>query len=132
MSSIYLIEVSKSIGSYIGESMYMAMIVISIPLNKGSRFYVGASTNQVLIRDSSIGIASLTTLVSPNRKELIAYFTNDVFTQFSGNVDIEFFYGEELLGSFTGINPLTDVQPLDPSLAGLNIPIATNAWLATL
>ncbi|HEX8130607.1 MAG TPA: hypothetical protein VF527_16010 [Pyrinomonadaceae bacterium] len=126
--STYSLRAAEVVSQY--DETNLNMIDITITFEDG-KFMVGALSYQVTASDGSNTAESFMASVSPNGKELHAFFTTDAFDGMSGLVTFEFSYGEPI-GTIENVDVPAILTPLPTFLAALNFPDADNAWLAAL
>jgi hypothetical protein len=96
------------------------------------RFYEGAAPFEAIARAGSTTVHSFMAFLSPNGKELHAFFTTDAFAVFPGLFDLDFGYLGRVVGTIQNVDISTALIPLPPADVALGLPNADNAWLATL
>jgi hypothetical protein len=126
--SPYSLRAAEVVAEY--DDTSYKMIDVTISLDEG-KFIVGALSYRVTANDGSTTAESFMTSVSPNGKEIHAYFTIDAFADMPGPIDIEFSYGEPI-GTIEDVNIAAILKPLPAFLADMGYPDADNAWLASL
>jgi hypothetical protein len=121
----YTLSISENY--YDVEDTIYQVILIRIIADSGI-FVERADPLYVSVTDGSITIDSFANQLSGNKREILAIFTTDAFTSFTGLVDIEFGYSAPD-HIFEAIDLSTEIEPLiDPIL----VPQADNAWLNSL
>ena len=126
--STYTLRIALVAGSY--DETPLVMIDATIT-NVDGRFYEGAVPYEAIARDAATEVHSFMAFLSPNGKELHAFFTTDAFTVFPGLFDIVFGPLGSEIGTIENVDIATLV-PLSPADVALGLPNADNAWLATL
>ena len=124
----YSLSAAEVVGQYAETNL--KMIDVTITRDEG-RFFVGALSYEVTASDGSATAQSFMASVTPNGKELHAFFTTDAFAGMAGPVTFVFSYGEPV-GSVENVDIPAVLTPLPALLAGLDVPDADNAWLASL
>lgn len=127
--STYSLSAAEVISQY--NETDFKMIDVTITADDGKKFAVGALSYLVTASDGSSTAESFMASVSPNEKELHAFFTTDAFAAMPGPINFEFSYGEAI-GSIENVDIPAILTPLPALLAGLGVPDADNAWLASL
>jgi hypothetical protein len=107
------------------------VMVDAIITADGGRFSEGARPFEAIARDGQSALHSFMAFLTPNGKQLHAFFTTDAFGAFPGLFDLDFGYAGRVIGTVENVDPAT-VSPLAPADAALGLPDANNAWLATL
>lgn len=126
--STYSLRAAEVVGQY-DETNYK-MIDVTITAVDG-KFPIGALSYHVKASAGSTTAESLMASVSPNGKEIHAFFTTDAFAGMTGPIDFEFSYGEPI-GVVGNVNIAAILTPLPAFLVAMGLPNADNAWLATL
>lgn len=127
--STYSLQLKLTVGSY--EKVPMVMIDVTITADT-SRFYEGALPFEATARNGATAVHSFMAVLSPNGKELHAFFTTDAFGVFPGGTfDLDFGNLGRVRGTIENVN-ISILSPLPPIYAGLGLPNADNAWLASL
>lgn len=107
------------------------MININVRIING-KFPIRALEEYVSVTDGNTRVSCFMANISGNQKEINASFTTNAFTIFSGNVNIEFGYGNEIMGVFENFDIHNNILPLNPIFADVNAPNADNAWLQNI
>jgi hypothetical protein len=126
----YSLRIAQVAGAYDEESRVMIDATIT---DQDGRFFEGATPFEVIARDGSRTLHSFMAFLSPNGKELHAFFTTDAFGVFPGSFDLDFGYLGKVIGTIENLN--TSVTPplaLPPFYVALGLPNADNTWLAGL
>jgi tetrahydromethanopterin S-methyltransferase subunit B len=126
--STYSLRAAEVVKEY-GNAKYK-MIDVTITFEDGA-FASGALSHRVTATDGSTTARSLMASLSPNGKEIHAFFTTDAFAAMSGPIRFEFFYGFPL-GAIENVNMAAILQQLPPFLAALGVPDADNNWMINL
>jgi hypothetical protein len=126
--STYSLRIARVVGSY--NETPLVMINATITIDQG-RFAEGAFPFEAIARDDSNTVRSFMAFLSPNGKELHAFFTTDAFAAFPGLFDLDFGYRGRIIGTIQNVD-IAALSPLDPFYATLGLPDADNAWLASL
>lgn len=126
--STYTLRIALVAGSY--DQTPLVMIDATIRDVDG-RFYEGALPFEATARDGSTTVRCFMAFLSPNGKELHAFFTTDAFGAFTGLFDLDFGYSGKVLGTIANVD-ISTLIPLSPSDLALGLPNADNAWLASL
>lgn len=126
--STYSLRLAQVAGSY--DQTPMVMIDATITADAG-RFFEGALLFEATARDGSTTVDSFMAFLSPNGKELHAFFTTDAFGVFAGLFDLDFGYGGRIIGTIANVD-ISTLIPLAPDYVAMGLPNADNAWLATL
>lgn len=126
--STYNVRIAQVAGSY--DEIQMIMIDATITYEDG-RFSQGALPFEAIARDGANELHSFMAFLSPNGKELHAFFTVDAFTVFPGLFAIEFGPHGQVVGTVQNVD-IAGIIPLDPSFAALGLPNADNTWLSAL
>lgn len=122
----YTLSISENY--YDVEDVIYQVILIRI-ITDSSIFTERADPLYVSVTDGNVIVKSFVNQLSGNKREILAVFTTDAFTAFTGLVDIEFGYRETPKHIFEAIDLSTEIQPLiDP----ISVPQADNAWLNSL
>jgi hypothetical protein len=124
----YSLRLALVPGSYAEQSLYMIDAAVTAV---DGRFLESAAPYEVVAHDAVNSVSAFMAFLSPNGKELHAFFTTDAFTVFPGTFDLDF----GRLGTVLGTIPNVDIAtliPLSPSFAALGLPNADNAWRASL
>jgi hypothetical protein len=83
--------------------------------------------------NSTNTVEAFSCMISPNKKNINAFFTIDAFNVFSGNTSIGFGYGIVPIHIFENIDiNNSTIEPLDPLISGISALDADNAWLESL
>ncbi|HZH86668.1 MAG TPA: hypothetical protein VFD77_05075 [Brumimicrobium sp.] len=127
--SDYSILIKETAADFNGGYYQVNSIIITNNINK---FMISSRNPFVTVSDSNGFIDSFLVELSGNQKELIAFFTIDAFTIFTGNVSIVFGDGISSDGSFLNIDINSIIEPLDPLAASLNPLPGDNDWLNSL
>jgi hypothetical protein len=126
--STYSLQIALVAGSY--DETPMVMIDATITADT-ARFYSGAVPYEAIARNGSATVRSFMAFLSPNGKELHAFFTTDAFGVFAGLFDLDFGQRGSVIGTIPNVDIATLI-PLSPFQAALGLPNADNAWLSTL
>jgi len=126
--STYSLRIAQVAGSF--DETPMVMIDATITAVDG-RFYEGAVPFEAIARDGATAVQSFMAFLSPNGKELHAFFTTDAFAVFPGLFDLDFGYLGRVVGTIQNVD-ISTLIPLPLSDVALGFPNADNAWLATL
>jgi hypothetical protein len=126
--TIYNLSIAKVAGSY--DETPMIMIDATITAGDG-RFNQGALPFEAIARDGTNEVHSFMAFLSPNRKELHAFFTVDAFAIFPGLFALEFGPRGRVVGTIQNVD-IAGLISLDPLFAALGLPNADNTWLSTL
>lgn len=127
--STYSLQLKLTVGSY--DKAPMVMIDATITADT-SRFYEGALPFEAIARHGATAVHSFMAVLSPNGKELHAFFTTDAFGVFpGGEFDLDFGTLEQSLGTIESVD-LSTLIPLPAFAVALGLPNADNAWLASL
>jgi hypothetical protein len=126
--SAYSLQIAQVVESY--DETPMIMIDATITAGTG-RFSEGALPFEAIARDGSTTVHSFMAFLSPNGKELHAFFTTDAFEVFPGLFDLDFGYRGRVVGTIQSVD-ISTLIPLPPFYATLGLPNADNAWLATV
>lgn len=126
--SIYSLRIAQVAGSYDETPLIMIDAIITA---EDGRFTEGALPFEATARDGSTTVSSFKAFLSPNGKELHAFFTTDAFGAFPGLFDIDFGYRGRVVGTIQNVD-ISTLIPLPPFYAALGLPNADNAWLAAL
>lgn len=110
---------------------HFRMIAMTILSNTG-KIPIRSGIEYVNISNGVIVVNPFHRIISPNQKGLIAYFTTDAFTIFTGNVDISFGFGDEVIDTISNIAINSIIEPLPPLLSSIIYQDADNQWLANL
>lgn len=88
----------------------------------------------VTVSDGTTDVMPFDGYLAHNQKKYYCFFTTDAFGGFTGNVDISFGYGEEVLHTFTSIpiNAPSTIGALPAIFSGVTSVDADNLWLSTL
>ena len=124
----YSLQLARVAGSY--NETPMVMVDATVTAGEG-RFSEAASPFEAVARDGASAVRSFMAFLTPNGKQLHAFFTTDAFTVFPGTFDLDFGYMGDVIGTIEHVDPAT-ISPLSPADAALGLPNADNAWLATL
>lgn len=124
----YSFRIAQVAGSY--DETPMIMIDATITAEDGC-FSEGALPFEAIARDGAHEVHSFMALLSPNGKELHAFFTVDAFAIFPGLFALEFGPRGRVVSTIENVD-IAALVPLDPLYAALGLPNADNAWLATL
>lgn len=112
------------------DNILYLMIEIRVVLSEGKLEHraipIGLS-----VTDNNNSVDSFISIISGNQKELLTYFTVDVFTNFSNNSEIKFGYGAELINVIENVN-VHAVAQLPDLLENIPHEIADNNWLNSL
>ncbi len=128
--SIYSLRIAQVAGSYDETPMIMIDATIT---DVNGRFYEGAVPFEAIARDGASTVHSFMAFLSPNGKELHAFFTTDAFEVFPGTFDLDFgLRGEQVIGTIEDVDITASLIPLTPSEVALGLPNADNTWLSTL
>lgn len=125
--SSYSLRIAQVVGSYDG----IPMIMIDATITSDTRFFEGAIPFQATGRDGTNSLHSFMSFLSPNGKELHAFFTTDAFGVFPGLFDLDFGTRGRVIGTIQNVD-ITTLIPLAPDFVPLGLPNADNAWLAGL
>ena len=125
----YNLRIARVVGAY--DETPLNMIDATITHNTG-RFYEGAVPYEATARDGSTTVSSFMAFLSPNGKELHAFFTTNAFGVFAGLFDFDFGRVGETLGTFHGVDISIELIPLPPDIVALGLDDADNDWLAKL
>ncbi len=126
--STYSLRIAQVVGSY--DEAPMIMIDATITADTG-RFLEGAMPFEAIARDGTSTVHSFMAFLSPNGKELHAFFTTDAFGVFPGLFDLDFGPVGRVLGTIQNVD-ISTLIPLAPDYVALGLPDADNAWLASL
>jgi hypothetical protein len=127
--STYSLRIALVVGSYDDTPLVMIDATVT---DVDGRFYEGALPFEAVARDGTTTVRSFMAFLSPNGKELHAFFTTDAFEVFAGLFDLDFGRVGRVIGTIEGVDISTALVPLEPSAAALGLPDADNAWLASL
>jgi hypothetical protein len=109
---------------------FLKMIEFKI-INSTSVFTEQDTKPYLFVSDNNNMVNSFITIISSNKKEIIAYFTVDAFEIFtSGNVNISFGAGSR--DAFFINNIPLNIEPLYSILEDIPHEIADNEWLENL
>lgn len=126
---------SYTIKNTLGNFNDQLIKIISIVIKNDSDLFVERSIREyVTVSDGTNSVSAFFTDLTPNLKYLRASFTTDAFAIFTGNVEIKFGYGDDVLGTFSAIDINAAVLAAIPPqlVANGTFTIANNAWLASL
>lgn len=126
--STYSLRLALVAGSYNETPLVMIDATIR---NEDRRFYEGALPFEAIARDGTTAVRSFMAFLTPNGKELHAFFTTDAFDVFPGLFDLDFGNVGRVIGTIENVD-ISTLIPLPPSDAALGLPNADNAWLASL
>jgi hypothetical protein len=128
--STYTLRIAQVAGSY--DETPMVMIDATITDVNG-RFFEGAVPFEAIARDGLATVHSFMAFLSPNGKELHAFFTTNAFEVFPGTFDLDFgLRGGRVIGTLENVDISASLIPLTPAEVALGLPNADNAWLAGL
>jgi hypothetical protein len=128
--SNYSLRIAQVAGAYDEESRVMIDVTIT---DQDGRFFEGATPFEAIARDGSRTLHSFMAFLSPNGKELHAFFTTDAFGVFPGSFDLDFGYLGKVIGTIENVNTSTSPPiALAPFYVALGLPNADNNWLAGL
>lgn len=128
--STYSLRIAQVAGLY--DETPMVMIEATITDVNG-RFSEGAMPFEAVARDGSSTVHSFMAFLSPNGKELHAFFTTNAFDVFPGTFDLDFgLRGGRVIGTIEDVDITASLIPLAPAEVALGLPNADNAWLSTL
>jgi hypothetical protein len=127
--STYILRIAQVAGAYDEESRVMIDTTIT---DQDGRFYEAATPFEAIARDGSTTLHSFMAFLSPNGKELHAFFTTDAFGVFPGLFSLDFGYLGKVIGTIENVNISTQLIPLAPFYVAMALPNADNNWLATL
>lgn len=119
----------QTVGSY--EESYFNMACIKIVIIQG-KFPIRSMPEFVRVNTGSSTIEAFQVNVSGNQKEMTGYFTTDAFSTITGNSNIEFGYGEDIIGIFSDVDINATILPLNATTSSAAFPDADNAWLETI
>jgi hypothetical protein len=126
--STYSLRAAEVIGQYNDTNFKMIDVTITVEdgrLKSGALSYTVTATNGVAT------VESFMAYLSPDGKEIHAFFTTDAFAGMSMPINFELSYGAPI-GTIDNINLPAILTPLPAFLAALGYPNADNAWLAGL
>lgn len=124
--STYSFQASHVINTFNGNLYHMINVRITIDQGK---FPLLSLQVFVRVTQGTNTVYSWLTRVSGNQKELNASFTTDAFDAFTGNVDVEFGYGSEIMGVIEDVDINNVIISLDPLFSGTPAAMADNTWL---
>jgi hypothetical protein len=126
--STYSLRLALVVGSYNETPMVMIDATVT---DVNGRFTEGALPFEAAARGGATEVHSFMAFLSPNGKELHAFFTTDAFDVFPGSFDLDFGTVGHVIGTIEGVD-ISTLTPLAPFYAALGLPNADNAWLAAL
>lgn len=124
----YTYQTTETLKDYAGILYKMNEIRIT---SLDGQFEHRALPIRVIVTNDISTVESFICIISGNQKELLAYFTTDAFSIFSGIVKIKFGYGGEFINVIDNVN-IQNIISLPSLLAGIPHQIADNAWLQTI
>ncbi len=126
--STYSLRIARVVGSYNETPLVMIDVTIT---NDNGRFYEGAMPYSATARDATTTVQAFMAFLSPNGKQLHAFFTTDAFSVFPGPFHIDFGTVARVIGTIENID-IAVLVPLAPDYVAFGLPDADNAWLSTL
>jgi hypothetical protein len=124
----YTYSINEMVGELNGSLYRMIGVKVRITDNK---FPVRAPVESMSVTDGTKTISAFSVSLSGNQKEMTGSFATDAFNVFTGEVTIQFGYGNQVYGVIEHADPAS-IAPFGSGLTGITFPDADNNLIQSL